>query len=53
VNRNVHEVQVRWRYGDMLLRFSNDPHPQNPKTSALAAWSAINLLKGILENSAS
>ncbi|MBS7633112.1 aspartate dehydrogenase [Candidatus Bathyarchaeota archaeon] len=49
VQRNVHEVQVKWRHGDMLLRFSNEPHPDNPKTSALAAWSAIALLKEILK----
>ena len=49
VSRNVHEVNVKWKHGDMWLRFSNEPHPDNPKTSALAAWSAINLLKKILE----
>ncbi len=49
VDRNVHEVNVKWKHGDMWLRFSNEPHPDNPKTSALAAWSAINLLKKILE----
>jgi aspartate dehydrogenase len=51
VDRNVHEVKVNWALGDMLLRFSNDPHPENPKTSALAAWSAIRLLKDVLEKS--
>jgi len=50
VTRNTHEIKVRWKHGDMLLKFSNDPHPQNRKTSALAAWSAIGLLKRILEN---
>lgn len=49
VNKNVHEIRVKWKYGEMLLRFSNDPHPENPKTSALSAWSAIKLLKEILE----
>jgi aspartate dehydrogenase len=49
VYRNVHEIKVKWKHGDMLLRFSNDPHPDNPKTSALAAWSAIKLLKDIIE----
>ncbi|MCD6446247.1 aspartate dehydrogenase [Candidatus Bathyarchaeota archaeon] len=49
VNRNVHEVRVKWKYGEMLFKFSNMPHPENPRTSALAAWSAINLLKKILE----
>lgn len=51
VNRNVHEIKVKWRYGDMFLKFENDPHPQNPGTSALAAWSAIKLLKELLEES--
>jgi len=32
------------------LRFANDPHPENPKTSALAAWSAIQLLQKLLES---
>jgi aspartate dehydrogenase len=49
VKRNTHEIQVIWRYGEMLMRFANDPHPDNPHTSALAAWSAINLLKTLLE----
>jgi len=47
--RNVHEVKVSWKHGDMLFRFENEPHPDNPKTSALAAWSAIELLKRLLE----
>jgi len=33
----------------MFFRFSNSPHPQNPKTSALAAYSAIELMKRIVE----
>jgi aspartate dehydrogenase len=49
VQRNTHEIQVKWRFGEMFLRFVNDPHPQNPRTSALAAWSAIRLLKTLLE----
>lgn len=49
VQRNTHEIQVKWRYGEMFLRFSNDPHPDNPHTSALAAWSAIKLLQTLLK----
>jgi aspartate dehydrogenase len=49
VQRNTHEIQVKWRFGEMFLRFANDPHPQNPRTSALAAWSAIRLLKTLLK----
>ena len=49
VIRNTHEIQVKWRFGEMFLRFANDPHPDNPHTSALAAWSAIKLLRSLLE----
>jgi len=49
VNRNTHEIQVKWRYGKMFLRFANDPHPDNTHTSALAAWAAIKLLQSILK----
>jgi aspartate dehydrogenase len=49
VQRNTHEFEVKWRFGEMFLRFANDPHPENPRTSALAAWSAIKLLQSLLE----
>jgi aspartate dehydrogenase len=49
VTRNTHEIQVKWRFGEMQLRFANDPHPDNPHTSALAAWSAIKLLQTLLQ----
>jgi aspartate dehydrogenase len=49
VQRNTHEFQVKWRFGEMFLRFANDPHLENPRTSALAAWSAIKLLQKLLE----
>jgi aspartate dehydrogenase len=49
VQRNTHEIRVKWRFGEMFLRFANDPHPDNPRTSALAAWSAIRLLQRLLE----
>lgn len=49
INRNTHEINIQWRYGEMRLQFANDPHPDNPHTSALAAWSAIKLLKTLLE----
>lgn len=48
VHRNVHEIKIKWKLGEMLLKFANDAHPENPKTSALAAWSAIKLLNEIL-----
>ncbi len=50
ITRNTHEIYVKWRHGEMNLRFANDPHPDNPRTSALAAWSAIKLLQSLLKN---
>jgi aspartate dehydrogenase len=49
VKRNTHEIRVKWRFGEMNMRFANDPHPDNPHTSALAAWSAIRLLQTLLQ----
>jgi aspartate dehydrogenase len=49
VTRNTHEIMVKWHFGEMQLRFANDPHPDNPHTSALAAWSAIRLLQTLLQ----
>jgi aspartate dehydrogenase len=49
VTRNVHEIKIKWKHGEMHFKFMNETHPENPKTSALAAWSAINLLKNLLE----
>jgi len=49
VTRNVHEIKIKWKYGEMLFKFMNETHPENPKTSALAAWSVINLLKNLLK----
>jgi aspartate dehydrogenase len=49
VQRNTHEIALRWKFGEMQLKFANDPHPENPHTSALAAWSAIKLLQSLLK----
>ena len=51
VRRNVHEIKIEWKHGSMFMKFANDPHPENPRTSALAAWSAIRLLREVLEKS--
>jgi aspartate dehydrogenase len=44
--RNLHEVRVRGTFGEYLFRVENRPMPGNPRTSALAALSAIATLRG-------
>ncbi|MCL2687997.1 MAG: aspartate dehydrogenase [Methanobrevibacter sp.] len=50
VNKNVHEVDVEGDFGRFKTRTENLPCEVNPKTSMLAAYSAIKLLKGLNEN---
>lgn len=49
LNRNIHELQVRGEAGEFTIRTQNVPSPQNPKTSYLAALSAIRTLRRITE----
>ncbi|MEM4020332.1 MAG: aspartate dehydrogenase domain-containing protein, partial [Thermofilaceae archaeon] len=44
-DRNVHEVLVKSKAGTLYVRVENVPHPSNPKTSYLAALSAVELLR--------
>ena len=46
--RNSHEVQIKSNAGTVTTRTENVPSPQNPKTSYLAALSAISTLKKTL-----
>lgn len=45
--RNVHEVVVRSRAGVLQVVAENVPHPENPRTSYLAALSAVELLRAL------
>lgn len=47
---NVHEVEVEGEFGRLFARTENLPCPDNPKTSYLAALSAIATLKTALDN---
>ena len=49
LTRNVHEVEVEGEFGRLFVRLENVPSPDNPKTSYLAALSALALLKRITE----
>jgi len=48
--RNIHEIDAEGEFGSMKLVTENVPSPGNPKTSYLAALSAIATLKKIKEN---
>ena len=41
VSRNTHAIHVLGDFGELELRVANDPLPDNPKTSALAAFSIV------------
>lgn len=47
VVRNVHEIFAEGAFGDMYIRVSNLPSPDNPATSYLAALSILSLLDHI------
>ncbi len=46
--RNIHEIRVVSKAGDISTRTENLLHPDNPKTSYLAVLSAIAALRQIL-----
>ena len=49
LKRNVHHILVRGDFGKMEMLVENVPSPFNPKTSYLAALSAIATLRGIAD----
>jgi aspartate dehydrogenase len=46
-NENVHEIRVRGEFGRITVRVENVPSSENPRTSQLAAFSAIATLKNL------
>ena len=47
--RTKHEITVVGEFGDLHTTVNNFVHPQNPKTSYIAALSAIRVLKKLVE----
>lgn len=45
--KNVHEIEAEGDFGKLFVRMENVPSPANPKTSYMAALSAIALLRRI------
>ena len=46
-DKNVHEIEAEGDFGKLFVRMENVPSPANPKTSHMAALSAIALLRRI------
>lgn len=49
ISENIHELDVHGDFGHMKMIIENKPSPQNPKTSYLAALSAVSTLKKITD----
>ncbi|PTD94479.1 aspartate dehydrogenase [archaeon SCG-AAA382B04] len=48
LEENIHEISAKGEFGELKTVVKNIPSPQNPKTSYLAALSAISTLKKII-----
>ncbi len=46
-NQNIHEIQVQGEFGRLRVTVENVPSKDNPRTSQLAAYSAIATLAGL------
>ena len=46
-DKNIHEIEAEGDFGKLFVRMENVPSPTNPKTSHMAALSAIGLLRRI------
>lgn len=47
LTRNIHEISVRGEFGELTIQAANVPSPDNPRTSYLAALSALAALRRI------
>jgi len=46
-DKNIHEIEAEGDFGKLFVRMENVPSPTNPKTSYMAALSAIGMLRRI------
>jgi aspartate dehydrogenase len=50
ITTNNHRLVVNGEFGELVVDVANNPFPKNPRTSFLAALSAISAVKKILSN---
>ncbi|MHB8586623.1 MAG: aspartate dehydrogenase [Thermoplasmatota archaeon] len=50
LRRNTHTIEASGPFGRFVLRFENEPFPENPATSYLAALAAVALVRGLGES---
>jgi aspartate dehydrogenase len=50
ITKNIHEIEIDSEAGNIFVRTENIPHPDNPKTSYLAALSALQTLRQIMSS---
>lgn len=49
-DKNIHQIKLSGDFGEAQLTIKNEPLPENPKTSALAALSILGTLERIQSN---
>jgi aspartate dehydrogenase len=50
VDKNIHSIHAEGEFGEMDVEVRNVPSPDNPKTSYLAALSAVSIIKSLVES---
>ncbi|CAM4330475.1 aspartate dehydrogenase [Lacicoccus alkaliphilus] len=50
IEKNIHEIRLAGDFGEAVLTIKNNPLPENPKTSALAALSILGTLERVPGN---
>ena len=50
IRRNIHEIRVKGKFGEFTVRVENVPSAKNPKTSYLAALSAVATLRKVTQH---
>lgn len=47
VTRNVHQISIRGKCGEINIEVSGQPSPENPRTSTLTAYSVIKTVRNL------